>query len=106
LGGPDLSTKEVSGDGRQHDAAVAAIHSPAVRDRLLAPGAEIAPDSETSPQFPGALVKSEKREMGKADQGRRRYSTGVERIGHHRRESVSTKRSGRGMVRPASLRRN
>lgn len=42
-----------------HDAAVAAMHAPVVRDRLLPLGAEIVPDSETSPQFLAALVKSE-----------------------------------------------
>jgi tripartite-type tricarboxylate transporter receptor subunit TctC len=41
------------------DAAVAAMHSQAVRDRLVPLGAEIAPDSETSPQYLAALVNSE-----------------------------------------------
>jgi tripartite-type tricarboxylate transporter receptor subunit TctC len=42
-----------------HDAAVTAMHSQAMRDRLIPLGAEIAPDSETSPQYLAALVKSE-----------------------------------------------
>lgn len=42
-----------------HDAATAAMHSHAVRDRLLPLGAEIAPDSETSPQFLANLVQTE-----------------------------------------------
>ena len=42
-----------------HDAAVAAMHLPAVRDWLVPLGAAIAPDSETSPQFLASLVKSE-----------------------------------------------
>jgi tripartite-type tricarboxylate transporter receptor subunit TctC len=45
--------------GKLHDAAVAAMHSQVVRDRLPPLGAEIVPDSETSPQFLAALVKSE-----------------------------------------------
>ncbi len=44
---------------RLHDAAVTAMHSQAVRDRLVPLGAEIAPDPETSPQYLAALVKSE-----------------------------------------------
>lgn len=42
-----------------HDAAVAAMHTPAVRDRLTPLGAEIVPDSDTTPQYLADLVKSE-----------------------------------------------
>jgi tripartite-type tricarboxylate transporter receptor subunit TctC len=42
-----------------HDAALAAMHTPAVRDRLTALGAEIAPDDEATPQYLGNLLKSE-----------------------------------------------
>jgi len=42
-----------------HDAALGAMHTPAVRDRLSALGAEIVPDDQATPQYLGALVKSE-----------------------------------------------
>jgi len=42
-----------------HDAALAAMHTPAVRERLTGLGAEIVPDDETSPQYLGNFVKSE-----------------------------------------------
>jgi len=42
-----------------HDATLAAMHTPAVRDRLTALGAEIAPDEQATPQYLGDLVKSE-----------------------------------------------
>lgn len=42
-----------------HDAALAAMHTPAVRERLNGLGAEVVPDSETSPQYLGGFVKSE-----------------------------------------------
>ena len=40
-------------------AAVAAIKTAAVRDRLTGLGAEIASDDQTTPQYLGQLVKSE-----------------------------------------------
>ncbi len=42
-----------------HDATLEAMHTPAVRDRLTALGAEIAPDEQATPQYLGDLVKSE-----------------------------------------------
>ena len=42
-----------------HDAALDAMHTPAVRDRLTELGAEIAPDDQATPQYLGDLVKSE-----------------------------------------------
>jgi tripartite-type tricarboxylate transporter receptor subunit TctC len=42
-----------------HDAALAAMHTPAVHDRLTGLGAEIASDAEATPQHLGDLVKSE-----------------------------------------------
>jgi len=42
-----------------HDAALAAMHTPAVRDRLVGLGAEIVPDNEATPQYLGEFVKSE-----------------------------------------------
>ena len=42
-----------------HDAALEAMHTPAVRDRLTALGAEITPDDQATPQYLGDLVKSE-----------------------------------------------
>jgi len=42
-----------------HDAALQAMHTPAVRDRLTGLGAEIASDEQATPQFLGNLVKSE-----------------------------------------------
>ena len=42
-----------------HDAAVDAMHTPSVRDRLISLGAEIVPDSDTTPQYLAELVKSE-----------------------------------------------
>lgn len=42
-----------------HDATLEAMHTPAVRDRLTALGAEIATDQEATPQYLGDLVKSE-----------------------------------------------
>jgi tripartite-type tricarboxylate transporter receptor subunit TctC len=42
-----------------HDAALAAMHTPAVRERLTGLGAEIVPDDEATPQYLGEYVKSE-----------------------------------------------
>ena len=42
-----------------HDAALEAMHTPSVRDRLTGLGAEIAPDDQATPQYLGDLVKSE-----------------------------------------------
>jgi tripartite-type tricarboxylate transporter receptor subunit TctC len=42
-----------------HDAALAAMHTPAVRDRLSGLGAEIEPDDRATPQYLGDFVKSE-----------------------------------------------
>ena len=42
-----------------HDAALAAMHTPTVRDRLTGLGAEIVPDDEATPQHLGDFVKSE-----------------------------------------------
>jgi len=42
-----------------HDATLEAMHTPTVRDRLTALGAEISPDEQATPQYLGDLVKSE-----------------------------------------------
>ena len=42
-----------------HDAALAAMHTPAVRDRLTGLGAEIVPDQDATPQHLGEFLKSE-----------------------------------------------
>lgn len=42
-----------------HDAALAAMHTPSVRDRLTGLGAEIVPDDQATPQYLGEFVKSE-----------------------------------------------
>ena len=42
-----------------HDAALAAMHTPAVRDRLTGMGAEVVSDEEATPQHLGEFVKSE-----------------------------------------------
>jgi tripartite-type tricarboxylate transporter receptor subunit TctC len=42
-----------------HDAALAAMHSAAVRDRLTELGAEITPDNQATPQYLGDFVKAE-----------------------------------------------
>jgi tripartite-type tricarboxylate transporter receptor subunit TctC len=42
-----------------HDAALDAMHTPAVRDRLTGLGAEIVPDNEATPQYLGSFVDSE-----------------------------------------------
>jgi tripartite-type tricarboxylate transporter receptor subunit TctC len=42
-----------------HDAALTAMHTPAVHDRLTALGAEIVPDDEATPEYLGNFVKSE-----------------------------------------------
>ena len=42
-----------------HDAALAAMHTPAVRDRLTSLGAEIVPDDQAQPQYLANFVKSE-----------------------------------------------
>lgn len=42
-----------------HDAALAAMHTPAVHERLSGLGAEIVPDNEATPQYLGSFVKSE-----------------------------------------------
>jgi tripartite-type tricarboxylate transporter receptor subunit TctC len=44
---------------RIHDAALAAMHTPAVHDRLTGLGAEIVSDQDATPQHLGELVKSE-----------------------------------------------
>ena len=42
-----------------NDAALAAMHTPAVRDRLTGLGAEIVPDNQATPQYLGGFVASE-----------------------------------------------
>ena len=42
-----------------HDAALAAMHTPAVRERLDGLGAEIVSDDRATPQYLGDFVKSE-----------------------------------------------
>ena len=42
-----------------HDAALEAMHTPLVRDRLAGLGAQIVPDDEATPQYLGSFVKSE-----------------------------------------------
>ena len=42
-----------------HDAALAAMHTPAVHDRLTALGAEIVPVGEATAEYLGKFVKSE-----------------------------------------------
>src|SRR6516162_10478972 len=42
-----------------HDAALEAMHTPSVRDRLEGLGARIVPDNEATPQYLGSFVKSE-----------------------------------------------
>jgi tripartite-type tricarboxylate transporter receptor subunit TctC len=42
-----------------HDAALAAMHTPAVRDRLTGLGAEIVSDDQATPQYLRNFVKSE-----------------------------------------------
>ena len=42
-----------------HDATLAAMHTPAVRDRLTGMGAEVVSDEEATPQHLGEFVKSE-----------------------------------------------
>jgi tripartite-type tricarboxylate transporter receptor subunit TctC len=42
-----------------HDAALAAMHTPAVHDRLTALGVEIVPDDEATAEYLGKFVKSE-----------------------------------------------
>jgi tripartite-type tricarboxylate transporter receptor subunit TctC len=42
-----------------HDAALEAMHAPAVRDRLAGLGAEITPDQDATPEHLAQLVKSE-----------------------------------------------
>jgi tripartite-type tricarboxylate transporter receptor subunit TctC len=42
-----------------HDAALAAMHTPTVRDRLTGLGAEIVPDNQATPQYLGSFVESE-----------------------------------------------
>jgi tripartite-type tricarboxylate transporter receptor subunit TctC len=42
-----------------HDAALVAMHMPAVHDRLTALGAEIVPDDEATPEYLGKFVKTE-----------------------------------------------
>ena len=44
---------------RLHDAALAAMHTPAVKDRLQSIGAMIVPDDRATPQYLGGFVKSE-----------------------------------------------
>jgi tripartite-type tricarboxylate transporter receptor subunit TctC len=42
-----------------HDAALEAMHTPMVHDRLTALGAEIVPDNEATPEYLGKFVESE-----------------------------------------------
>jgi tripartite-type tricarboxylate transporter receptor subunit TctC len=42
-----------------HDAALAAMHTPTVRQRLTGLGAEVVPDDQATPQYLGNFVKSE-----------------------------------------------
>ena len=42
-----------------HDAALEAMHTDTVRDRLTGLGAEVVSDQEATPQYLGHLVKSE-----------------------------------------------
>ena len=42
-----------------HDAALAAMHTPAVRERLSGLGAEIAPDDQATPDYLAKFTKSE-----------------------------------------------
>ena len=42
-----------------HDAVLAAMHTPAVRERLTGLGAEVVADNEATPQYLGNFVKSE-----------------------------------------------
>jgi tripartite-type tricarboxylate transporter receptor subunit TctC len=42
-----------------HDAALDAMHTPSVRDRLEGLGAQIVPDNEATPQYLGDFVRSE-----------------------------------------------
>jgi tripartite-type tricarboxylate transporter receptor subunit TctC len=42
-----------------HDAALEAMHTPSVRDRLEGLGAQIVPDDEATPQYLGNFVKNE-----------------------------------------------
>jgi tripartite-type tricarboxylate transporter receptor subunit TctC len=42
-----------------HDAALDAMHTPAVRERLTGLGAAIVPDNEATPQYLGSFVESE-----------------------------------------------
>jgi tripartite-type tricarboxylate transporter receptor subunit TctC len=42
-----------------HDAALDAMHTPAVRERLTGLGAEVVPDNEATPQYLGGFVESE-----------------------------------------------
>jgi 3-polyprenyl-4-hydroxybenzoate decarboxylase len=44
---------------RLHDAALEAMHTATVRDRLESLGAQIVPDNEATPQYLGSFVKSE-----------------------------------------------
>ena len=44
---------------RLHDAALEAMHTPSVRDRLESLGAQIVPDNEVTPQYLASFVKSE-----------------------------------------------
>ena len=55
-----------------HDAALAAMHTPAVRERLSGLGAEIAPDDQATPDYLGEIHQERDREVGGADQGGRR----------------------------------
>jgi tripartite-type tricarboxylate transporter receptor subunit TctC len=42
-----------------HDAALTAMHTPAVRDRLTELGAEVVSDDEATPEYLSEYVKSE-----------------------------------------------
>jgi tripartite-type tricarboxylate transporter receptor subunit TctC len=52
-GAPEPIVKKV------HDAALEAMHTPLVRDRLEGLGAQIVPDDEATSQYLGSFVKSE-----------------------------------------------
>ena len=55
-----------------NDAAVQAMKTPAVRDRLTQLGAVIVSDDRATPEYLGQFLKERDREMGGADQGERR----------------------------------
>ena len=52
-GAPDAIVKKL------HDATLAAMHTPAVKERLEGLGAMIVPDDRATPEYLGNFVKSE-----------------------------------------------